>query len=150
MALETRSNMALAADEFDYEMINESMPKLIELQSTYGIDFGKAEIVKAKKALNEIENEWKQHIPKLQRAIEKGAVIVPDETTKAEVWTKHALASVSVAHLQYAGDEGKMASIKSKRGKELLLGIQVLQVVRSLLLDDKWDTAVEHLKALKM
>ena len=37
-------------------------------------------------------------------SIEKGA-IVPEETTKAEVWTKHALASVSVAHLQYAGDE---------------------------------------------
>ena len=148
MALETRSNMALAAEEFDYDMINEGIPKLIELQSIYGEDFGKAEIAKAKKSLSEIENEWKQHIPKLQRAIEKGAVIVPDETTKAEAWTKYALASVSVAHLQYAGDEGKMASIKSKRGKELLLGIQVLQVVRSLLLDDKWDMAVEHLKAL--
>ena len=69
-----------------------------------------AEIVKAKKALSEIENEWKQHIPKLQRAIEKGQNCTRGGA-KAEVWTKHALASVSVAHLQYAGDEGKMASM---------------------------------------
>ena len=80
-AIKTRSDIETAADEFDYEVIVVTKPKLIELQSLYGKDFGAEEIRKATIAQAEIETEWKNQIPKLQRAIQKGAVVVPDETT---------------------------------------------------------------------
>jgi hypothetical protein len=149
LALKIRDDIATAAIEFDYDLIIEARPKLIQLQSVYGSNFGKEELVNAIKAQNEIESEWKEQMPKLQRAIKKGAVMVPDETTKAEEWTKRALANVSIAHLQYAEEEGKMANIKSKRGKDLLLGIKVLQVVRALLIEGEWEAGMKDLSKLE-
>ena len=63
-----------------------------------------------KKQKQNIKNEKVKWIENFNE-IKKGAVMVPDETTKAEEWTKRALANVSIAHLQYAEEEGKMANI---------------------------------------
>ena len=57
-ALKIRDDIATAAIEFDYDLIIEARPKLIQLQSVYGSNFGKEELVNAIKAQNEIESEW--------------------------------------------------------------------------------------------
>ena len=53
-----RDDIATAAIEFDYDLIIEARPKLIQLQSVYGSNFGKEELVNAIKAQNEIVMGW--------------------------------------------------------------------------------------------
>ena len=55
LALKIRDDIATAAIEFDYDLIIEARPKLIQLQSVYGSNFGKEELVNAIKAQNEIK-----------------------------------------------------------------------------------------------
>ena len=103
------------------------------------------ELERAKRAQQEIEQEWTTQLPQLIQALKRGAVCVPSEATKAGEWVEKSICSIRVDHLDAALLSGQNARLKSSRGKDLVATLKLMKRVRNALVDSKWVAALKFL-----
>ena len=143
-AVQAREELIKATEGFDFEKIVSLSSAVLKAQADYSA-FGLQELERAKRAQQEIEQEWTTQLPQLIEALKRGAVCVPSDATKAGEWVEKSISSIRVDHLDTALLSGQNAKLKSSRGKDLVATLKLMKRVRSALLDSKWVAALKNL-----